>query len=159
MRARRRRGPQRWLPEIVRRGRRPRAARDPGGAACCFGLSAGRHVGRLLRQAQSDRGRVRRTRPGRARERGLVRPGACGPSPTGVGSATMTSRLLRLAGAAVVALTCTAGVSAAPSSPAPGAPGALSHFDLARKDCLGTAPTTTSPALHTITRWVPSDTY
>ena len=71
----------------------------------------------------------------------------------------MTSRLLRLAGAAVVALTCTAGVSAAPSSPAPGAPGALSHFDLARKDCLGTARNTTSKVWYTIAGGVLSDTY
>ena len=71
----------------------------------------------------------------------------------------MTSRLLRLAGTAAVALICTAGVSAAPSTPAPGAPGALSHFDLARKDCLGTARNTTSKVWYTIAGGVLSDTY
>jgi glucan 1,4-alpha-glucosidase len=42
---------------------------------------------------------------------------------------------------------------------APGAPGALSHFDLARKDCLGTARTTSSKVWYTIAGGVLSDVY
>lgn len=42
---------------------------------------------------------------------------------------------------------------------APGAPGALSHFDLARKDCLGTARNTRSHVWYTIAGGVLSDVY
>jgi glucan 1,4-alpha-glucosidase len=42
---------------------------------------------------------------------------------------------------------------------APGAPGALSHFDLARKDCLGTARNTTSKIWYTVADGVLSDVY
>jgi len=38
-------------------------------------------------------------------------------------------------------------------------PGALSHFDLARKDCLGTAHTTTSKVWFTVANGVLSDVY
>src|SRR3989475_12435627 len=38
-------------------------------------------------------------------------------------------------------------------------PGALSHFDLARKDCLGTARNTTSKVWFTIANGVLSDVY
>jgi glucan 1,4-alpha-glucosidase len=41
----------------------------------------------------------------------------------------------------------------------PGAPGALSHFDLARKDCLGTARNTTSKIWYTVADGVLSDVY
>src|SRR6478609_11531188 len=47
----------------------------------------------------------------------------------------------------------------ATQSTAPGAPGALSHFDLARKDCLGTARNTTSKVWYTVANGVLSDTY
>jgi glucan 1,4-alpha-glucosidase len=53
-------------------------------------------------------------------------------------------------------------VSAAPAAhatPAPGGPGALSHFDLARKDCLGTARNTTSKVWYTVAGGVLSDVY
>jgi glucan 1,4-alpha-glucosidase len=40
-----------------------------------------------------------------------------------------------------------------------GAPGALSHFDLARKDCLGTARNTTSKVWYTVANGVLSDVY
>jgi glucoamylase len=40
-----------------------------------------------------------------------------------------------------------------------GAPGALSHFDLARKDCLGTARNTTSKVWYTVAGGVLSDVY
>ncbi len=47
---------------------------------------------------------------------------------------------------------------AAPAG-APGAPGALSHFDLARKDCLGTARNSTSKVWYTVAGGVLSDVY
>jgi glucoamylase len=54
----------------------------------------------------------------------------------------------------------TSTIYAQPSAgPAPGAPGALSHFDLARKDCLGTARNTTSKVWYTVADGVLSDTY
>src|SRR5438874_3517136 len=46
-----------------------------------------------------------------------------------------------------------------PQSAAPGGPGALSHFDLARKDCLGTARNTTSKVWFTLANGVLSDVY
>ena len=53
---------------------------------------------------------------------------------------------------------------AAPAGPALAAtasdgPGALSHFDLARKDCLGTARNTTSKIWYTVANGVLSDVY
>ena len=45
------------------------------------------------------------------------------------------------------------------ASTAPDGPGALSHFDLARKDCLGTARNTTSTVWFTIANGVLSDVY
>ena len=52
-------------------------------------------------------------------------------------------------------------VDAAPATEAvaPGAPGALSHFDLARKDCLGTARNTRSKVWYTVAGGVLSDVY
>src|SRR5471032_1081841 len=52
-------------------------------------------------------------------------------------------------------------ISASPvlASPAADGPGALSHFDLARKDCLGTSRTTTSKVWFTIAGGVLSDVY
>lgn len=49
--------------------------------------------------------------------------------------------------------------AAASTSPAPDGPGALSHFDLARKDCLGAARNTTSRVWFTIANGVLSDVY
>jgi glucoamylase len=51
-----------------------------------------------------------------------------------------------------------AGAGAAPSQ-APGGPGAASHFDLARKDCLGTARNRTSKVWYTVADGVLSDVY
>src|SRR5664279_4758767 len=48
---------------------------------------------------------------------------------------------------------------AAPTGVAPGGPGSLSHFDLARKDCLGTARNTTSKVWYTVAGGVLSDVY
>ena len=52
-------------------------------------------------------------------------------------------------------------ISASPvlASPAAGGPGALSHFDLARKDCLGTSRTTSSKVWFTVAGGVLSDVY
>ncbi len=53
-----------------------------------------------------------------------------------------------------------AGPSAASaSSVAPGSPGGMSYFDLARKDCVGTARNTTSKVWFTVADGVLSDTY
>jgi glucoamylase len=58
------------------------------------------------------------------------------------------------------AIAATAGASASAStSTAPGAPGTMSYFDLARKDCVGTAPNTTSKVWFTVADGVLSDTY
>ena len=50
-------------------------------------------------------------------------------------------------------------IHAASPNGAPDGPGALSHFDLARKDCLGTARNTTSKVWFTVANGVLSDTY
>jgi glucoamylase len=51
------------------------------------------------------------------------------------------------------------GASAGATTAAPDGPGALSHFDLARKDCLGTARNTTSKVWYTVANGVLSDVY
>ena len=58
-----------------------------------------------------------------------------------------------------LALATLPGVPANAASTAPGGPGALSHFDLARKDCLGTARNRTSKVWYTIAGGVLSDVY
>ena len=74
---------------------------------------------------------------------------------------------LFVAGAAVLA---SLGVAAAPAAPAaaratapaavaPGAPGAASYFDLARKDCVGTAANKGSKVWYTVAGGVLSDVY
>lgn len=50
-------------------------------------------------------------------------------------------------------------LAAAPGATAADGPGALSHFDLARKDCLGTARNTTSKVWYTVANGVLSDVY
>ena len=70
----------------------------------------------------------------------------------------------RLAGLALAAVTCVvlalaSSAGTAPLSDAPDGPGALSHFDLARKDCLGTARNTTSKVWFTVANGVLSDVY
>jgi glucoamylase len=49
--------------------------------------------------------------------------------------------------------------AASPAGVAPDGPGALSHFDLSRKDCLGTARNTTSKVWFTVANGVLSDVY
>ena len=63
------------------------------------------------------------------------------------------------AGALVVAGLTVSTTPAAVAAAAPGAPGAMSHFDLARKDCLGTARNTTSKVWYTVADGVLSDVY
>ena len=63
------------------------------------------------------------------------------------------------AGAMVVAGLALAPVPAAVAAAAPDAPGVVSHFDLARKDCLGTARNTTSKVWYTVAGGVLSDVY
>jgi glucoamylase len=73
-----------------------------------------------------------------------------------------TTTLIGLAvGALGAALLGAAPASAAPAAAgeAPGAPGGMSHFDLARKDCLGTARNTTSKVWYTVANGVLSDVY
>jgi glucoamylase len=66
-----------------------------------------------------------------------------------------------VAGCAATSVTA----SAPPASPpaagmtAPGAPGVLSHFDLARKDCVGTAEGSTSKVWYTVADGILSDVY
>ncbi len=60
---------------------------------------------------------------------------------------------------ALAALVPVSGQAALAQSFAPSAPGALSHFDLARKDCLGTARNTTSKVWYTVAGGVLSDVY
>src|SRR3954468_24924714 len=60
----------------------------------------------------------------------------------------------------VAVLACALAVpAAAQAAPAPGARGAPSHFDLARKDCVGTARNTTSRVWYTVADGVLSDVY
>src|SRR3979411_2885158 len=60
---------------------------------------------------------------------------------------------------ALAALIPVTGFSAPAPTLAPGGPGALSHFDLARKDCLGTANNRTSKVWYTVAGGVLSDVY
>src|SRR3954465_14530115 len=69
----------------------------------------------------------------------------------------MESRLRAVAAIAAALLCCA--VSTASAQTAPGAPGALSHFDLARKDCVGTARNTRSKVWFTVAGGVLSDVY
>jgi glucan 1,4-alpha-glucosidase len=70
-----------------------------------------------------------------------------------------SGRLVGLAvAAASLALFPAPGASSA-NDVAPDGPGALSHFDLARKDCLGTAENTTSKVWFTVANGVLSDVY
>src|SRR6476661_6935106 len=65
---------------------------------------------------------------------------------------------LALLALAFVGLAFLPAATATPTT-APGAPGALSHFDLARKDCLGTARNTSSKVWYTVAGGVLSDVY
>src|SRR5919201_1378753 len=64
-----------------------------------------------------------------------------------------------LAGAVAIVLLGLASAATAAADTAPGAPGAQSYFDLARKDCVGTARNTGSKVWFTVADGVLSDTY
>src|ERR1700735_1871563 len=91
-----------------------------------------------------------------------------GMAPSGRARGLLRVRILpvwALAAGAVVPL-AVAGAPAAASPAvltaadiAPGAPGAMSYFDLARKDCVGTATGTASKVWYTVADGVLSDTY
>jgi hypothetical protein len=66
---------------------------------------------------------------------------------------------VRLSFAAFAASAVPAGAAAPPTGTAADGPGALSHFDLARKDCVGTARNRTSKVWFTIADGVLSDVY
>ncbi|HEX2783460.1 MAG TPA: glycoside hydrolase family 15 protein, partial [Ilumatobacteraceae bacterium] len=73
-------------------------------------------------------------------------------------------RLSMVASAALIVLSlpvisATPHVASAAVAPAADGPGALSHFDLARKDCLGTSRTTTSKVWYTVAGGALSDVY
>jgi glucoamylase len=59
----------------------------------------------------------------------------------------------------VVAMVSAAGTAAQTAPTTPGSPGSESYFDLARKDCVGTARNTTSKVWFTVADGVLSDTY
>jgi glucoamylase len=68
-------------------------------------------------------------------------------------------RLLTAVVLAVLAAGLQLPPAAAQAGAAPDGPGALSHFDLARKDCLGTARNRTSKVWYTVANGVLSDVY
>jgi glucoamylase len=68
-------------------------------------------------------------------------------------------RLVGLTVAAILVGCLAAVVPTASAAPATGGPGTLSHFDLARKDCVGTARNTASKIWYTIAGGVLSDVY
>ena len=63
------------------------------------------------------------------------------------------------AGAATAGTSAVGRAQAGAGSVAPGAPGSMSYFDLARKDCVGTATGTASKVWYTVAGGVLSDTY
>jgi glucoamylase len=71
----------------------------------------------------------------------------------------LTASAAVMAGLAVTAPAATAASSAAAATTAPGAPGAPSYFDLARKDCVGTAAAPGSKVWYTVAGGVLSDVY
>jgi glucoamylase len=67
--------------------------------------------------------------------------------------------MLSFAVAAAGPAGATSTVAGLPAVAAPGGPGTMSYFDLARKDCLGTARNTTSKVWYTVAGGVLSDVY
>src|SRR5215211_2939163 len=88
---------------------------------------------------------------------GPARLGSATPDPRRSRGVSMSRSARSLPLAALVVLWCAAAAPAAP--PASDGPGTLSHFDLARKDCLGTARNTTSKVWFTVANGVLSDVY
>ena len=79
----------------------------------------------------------------------------------GRGFTTLVAGAALVAGlaAATPAATAATGTAPAAGATAPGAPGAPSYFDLARKDCLGTAAAQGSKVWYTVAGGVLSDVY
>ncbi|HET7315199.1 glucodextranase DOMON-like domain-containing protein [Salinisphaera sp.] len=75
------------------------------------------------------------------------------------GSAGKRSVARLTAGALIAAQAAGAALFASSAAAAPGAPGDMSYFDLARKDCLGTARNDTSKVWYTIADGMLSDVY
>src|SRR5260221_3438644 len=71
---------------------------------------------------------------------------------------TLVASAAVMAGAAV-ATSPAAATTGQPGATAPGAPGAASYFDLARKDCVGTAASPGSKVWYTVAGGVLSDVY
>src|SRR6266496_1283269 len=71
----------------------------------------------------------------------------------------MRARIRPVVIVALIAASLLVGVTTRASAVPPTGPGALSHFDLARKDCLGTARNTTSKIWYTVAGVVLSDVY
>src|SRR6266700_2307946 len=86
--------------------------------------------------------------------RRLYRMSASG---TAIGLLTLGTALAAPASAAGTATSSRAAAEAAGT--APGAPGSMSYFDLARKDCVGTSRTTGSKVWYTVAGGVLSDVY
>ncbi len=74
-------------------------------------------------------------------------------------SAAVVTGLAVALPAATAASTASAATTAVAAAAAPGAPGASSYFDLARKDCVGTAAGTGSKVWYTVADGVLSDVY
>jgi glucoamylase len=75
------------------------------------------------------------------------------------GRASRRPAQLALAAVLAAGFLYAGGASARIAASAPDGPGALSHFDLARKDCLGTARNRTSKTWYTVANGVLSDVY
>ncbi len=72
---------------------------------------------------------------------------------------TLVASAAIMAGLAVAVPAATAATTAGAAATAPGAPGAASYFDLARKDCVGTAAAQGSKVWYTVAGGVLSDVY
>jgi glucoamylase len=79
--------------------------------------------------------------------------------PRGRRFTALAASTVLVAGMAAAIPAATAAEAAGAASVAPGAPGASSYFDLARKDCLGTAASTGSKIWYTVAGGVLSDVY
>ena len=117
-----------------------------------------------MARGQMARGHMARAARGRRRAAGILATLATAVLATTVLATTVLTPLTAAsAGAATSAAGSSTGVSSTGVSStgglAPGAPGAMSYFDLARKDCVGTAAGTTSKVWYTVARGVLSDTY
>jgi glucoamylase len=96
-------------------------------------------------------------RAGRLRPRRLAQLGRRGLRRLALPTAALCVLSFAVAAAGPASATSTA--ASAPAVTAPGGPGTMSYFDLARKDCLGTARNTGSKVWYTVAGGVLSDVY